>query len=349
MLTALADRIAIRPKGTLLAVLAFVVIAGVFGGPVAGLLRDSGGFTAEDAGSAVAIERIEAATGRQAAPGIVVLVKTPQGADAPAARARVATLERELSAQSGIASVASPASTRDERFVASDGRSTYLAATLDADAEEGDVSTAVLERYEDAADVEVGGSVIADEQIGGAVGADLGRAEGLAFPILLILSLLFFRGGRAALIPLVVAVATVTGTFLALRGVNSVYGLSVFALNLVIGLGIGLAIGALALTPFGAPGSGPAWTSLPLLGACLLVGVFSNAIGYGIDQHVLRRISVRRFSVLLALLPVTAVAFGWILLDQAPSAVELCGIALVLGGVAIQERDEILAPMPEPS
>ena len=37
-----------------------------------------------------------------------------------------------------------------------------------------------------------------------------------------------------------------------------------------------------------------------------LVGVFSNAIGYGIDQHVLRRIPVRRFSVLLALLPVTA-------------------------------------------
>ncbi|MGH2942168.1 MAG: EamA family transporter, partial [Solirubrobacteraceae bacterium] len=72
----------------------------------------------------------------------------------------------------------------------------------------------------------------------------------------------------------------------------------------VAGLGIGLAIGAVALTPFGAPGSGPVWTSARLLLACLLVGVFSNAIGYGIDQHVLRRIPVRRFSVLLALLPV---------------------------------------------
>ena len=30
----------------------------------------------------------------------------------------------------------------------------------------------------------------------------------------------------------------------------------------VAGLGIGLAIGALVLTPFGAPGSGPAWTSV---------------------------------------------------------------------------------------
>ena len=75
----------------------------------------------------------------------------------------------------------------------------------------------------------------------------------------------------------------------------------------VAGLGVGLAIGAVALTPFGAPGSGPVWTSPRLLVACLVVGVFSNAIGYGIDQHVLRRIPVRRFSVLLALLPVTAV------------------------------------------
>lgn len=108
------------------------------------------------------------------------------------------------------------------------------------------------------------------------------------------------------------------------------------------GLGVGLAIGALALTPFGAPGSGGVWTNPGLLGACLLVGVFSNAIGYGIDQHVLRRIPVRRFSLLLALLPVTAVAIGWIALDQRPSGLDAVGIALVLAGVALQEREELL-------
>ncbi|MGI9030769.1 MAG: EamA family transporter [Ilumatobacteraceae bacterium] len=109
----------------------------------------------------------------------------------------------------------------------------------------------------------------------------------------------------------------------------------------VVGLGIGLAIGALALTPFGAPGSGPAWNSLPLLGACLLVGVFSNAIGYGIDQHVLRRIPVRRFSLLMALLPVTALVIAWIALDQRPSWLDVGGITLVLVGVLLQERDEL--------
>jgi len=119
----------------------------------------------------------------------------------------------------------------------------------------------------------------------------------------------------------------------------------------VAGLGVGLAIGAVAIAPIGAPGSGPVWSSPRLLLACLVVGVFSNAIGYGIDQHVLRRIPVRRFSVLLALLPVTAVAIGWIALDQAPSALELGGIALVLAGVALQEREELAAELaaPDPS
>jgi inner membrane transporter RhtA len=119
----------------------------------------------------------------------------------------------------------------------------------------------------------------------------------------------------------------------------------------LVGLGIGLAIGAIAVTPFGAPGSGPVWTSPSLLGACLLVGVFSNAVGYGIDQHVLRRIPVRRFSLLLALLPVTAVVIAWVALDQRPSALDVAGIALVLIGVAVQERDELAAEIavPEPS
>jgi inner membrane transporter RhtA len=114
------------------------------------------------------------------------------------------------------------------------------------------------------------------------------------------------------------------------------------------GLGVGLAVGALVLTPFGAPGSGDVWTTPRLLVACLLVGVFSNAIGYGIDQHVLRRIPVRRFSVLLALLPVTALAIGWIALDQRPSALDSLGIALVLAGVAMQEREELAVEVAGP-
>lgn len=123
-------------------------------------------------------------------------------------------------------------------------------------------------------------------------------------------------------------------------GTYIVIGAKVAALDRgIAGLGVGLVVGAVAIAPFGIPGSGPAWSEPSLIGWCVLVGVLSNAIGYGIEQSVLRRIPVRRFSVLLALLPVTAVVFGMIFLDQMPSAIEYLGIALVLAGVVIQQRD----------
>jgi inner membrane transporter RhtA len=109
----------------------------------------------------------------------------------------------------------------------------------------------------------------------------------------------------------------------------------------VAGLGLGLCIGAVVTTPIGAPWSGPVWLSPTLLVLCLAVGIFSNAIGYGIDQFTMRRIPIRRFALLLALLPVTGSLIGWIVLDQQPSTIDLIGIALVLVGVAVQERDEI--------
>jgi inner membrane transporter RhtA len=75
-----------------------------------------------------------------------------------------------------------------------------------------------------------------------------------------------------------------------------------------------------------------------LLFLCLVVGVFSNAIGYGIDQFVLRRMSIRRFAVMLALLPVSALVMGVVLLHQRPSVGQLGGIALILIAVVTQDR-----------
>ena len=109
----------------------------------------------------------------------------------------------------------------------------------------------------------------------------------------------------------------------------------------VAGLGVGLAIGVVAIAPFGAPQSGPAWGSPSILGLCLLVGLFSNALGYGIEQSIMRKIPIRRFSVLLALLPVTAVLFGFFFLDQSPTFIDLIGIAFVLTGVIVQQRDTL--------
>ena len=81
-----------HPRRALVAVFLFVVAAGALGGPVAGALEAEGGFTSPDADSVRAVERIEAATGLEPSPGIVLLVQTPDGTGEAAVDAAVSTL-----------------------------------------------------------------------------------------------------------------------------------------------------------------------------------------------------------------------------------------------------------------
>ncbi|MEM7094175.1 MAG: MMPL family transporter [Actinomycetota bacterium] len=71
---------------------------------------------------------------------------------------------------------------------------------------------------------------------------DLTRAELLAAPLTLLGLLMVFRGFRAAIIPLIVAVVAVLGSFAALRVATSFVDISIFARTLVTALGLGLAI-----------------------------------------------------------------------------------------------------------
>jgi inner membrane transporter RhtA len=104
-------------------------------------------------------------------------------------------------------------------------------------------------------------------------------------------------------------------------------------------LGVGLLIGALVISPFGAFNSGVVWSDSELLLKCVAVGMLSSAIGYGMDQLILTRMSTRRYAVMLALLPVTAVFAGLLFLNESLEPLDLVGIALVLAGVVLQERD----------
>ena len=110
----------------------------------------------------------------------------------------------------------------------------------------------------------------------------------------------------------------------------------------VAGLGIGLIVGGIVITPFASVDASTAFSTPSLLFSCILIGLLSNVIGYGIDQTTLRRIPILRFSVMLALLPVTAAVFGFIFLDQTPTAIDLAGMAFVLIGVAVQEREVVV-------
>src|SRR5690606_21312640 len=71
---------------------------------------------------------------------------------------------------------------------------------------------------------------------------DLRLAGLIALPIAYLILLVYFRRPWPALLPLLVGGLAITGTFPVLRGLAEVSGLSLFALNIVAFLGLGLAV-----------------------------------------------------------------------------------------------------------
>ena len=83
---------------------------------------------------------------------------------------------------------------------------------------------------------------MADDQIAEQAEKDLRRAELFAFPLLLLLSLLFFRSLVAAALPLVLGAIAIVGSLAAMRAIHEVVPMTVPAINVVTALGLGLAI-----------------------------------------------------------------------------------------------------------
>ena len=103
----------------------------------------------------------------------------------------------------------------------------------------------------------------------------------------------------------------------------------------VDGLGVGMLIGALVISPLGIVGVGDAFASPGLLALALATGLLSNVIPYGIDQLVMSKITRARFALLQSLLPVTAAVIGFLALSQSPGVAECFGIGAVMAAIAI--------------
>ncbi len=218
----------------------FFVVAGVLGSGVADRL-DPYGADDPETESVIADQRLEDAGYRST--GVVVLVEGVDPTSAAGAR-RIRELERLIAADPAVASVDGYGDTGSRAFISRDGDDTYLAVALRPT--DDDAIQAAAERIVADLDgepgVSVGGSAVAQEQINAQVEDDLRRAELYAFPLLFLLSLLFFRSLVAALLPLLVGGLAIVGTMLTLRVAAELGSVSIFALNLVTGLGLGLAI-----------------------------------------------------------------------------------------------------------
>jgi uncharacterized membrane protein YdfJ with MMPL/SSD domain len=240
MLERLARLAQQRGRRVVIAAVILSIAAGALGAGVADRLDPYG---AEDPAteSVKASDRLEQAGYRET--GVIVLVDGVD-VDSRAGRERIEGLTERIRSDRDVAGVASFYTSGSRDFVSRDGSSTYLAVQLsptDDDAIQ-DAGERLSSELDGEPGVTVGGAAVASLQANKQVEQDLRTAELFAFPILFLLSLLFFRSLVAAALPLLVGGMTIVGTMLMLSVASGLGSISIFALNLVIGLGLGLAI-----------------------------------------------------------------------------------------------------------
>jgi RND superfamily putative drug exporter len=183
-----------------------------------------------------------------AGPDLVVVASTRDGSSiaTPQAAAAGAELAARLADQPGVEKVTSYWQVRAPALVSQDGSAALITATLAGDdTAKQDIAGAVVAQLGDSAgplDVVVGGRSAVFDAVGSTIESDLARAESFAVPITFVLLLFVFGSLIASGLPLIIGAVSVLGSFFVLWVLTRFTDVSIFSINLVTGLGLGLAI-----------------------------------------------------------------------------------------------------------
>jgi RND superfamily putative drug exporter len=220
MFSLLADLAWRRPRRVLVAAVVLAVAAGAFGASTPSRLSASDN-DYQDKGSESyrTFQLLSQRTGVIPGPSIVVI----------ASRAKAGRAAAVLRRDPAVA-------------VVRRGQPRHGSVVVAAYLRDGSDTSRAARRIEHAVPGLVGGPAVASEQVRRQSERDLLRAELIAFPLLLALGIWIFRGVVAALLPVAAGVLSIVTTLAMLRLANSAVTISVFALNLVTGAGLGLAI-----------------------------------------------------------------------------------------------------------
>ena len=103
-------------------------------------------------------------------------------------------------------------------------------------------------------------------------------------------------------------------------------------------LGAAMLVAMVVALPIGVRDAAPAFLDPLLLAAGIGVGLCSSVIPYVCDQLAMAKLPRATFALLLSLLPAMASIIGVLVLRQIPSTIEIAGIGLVIGGVALHRQ-----------
>jgi RND superfamily putative drug exporter len=223
-----------------------VVLAGGIGSAVFGKL-DSGGYSDPKSDSAKAFTYLTDVF-KVKDPAVVLVVETKDGITNPNAIASATKLENQIKTESGVDSTLSYWSAGGAPSLKStDGKSAFLFIYSD-DVVWDNVQSLGKEiqakydgKFEDLT-VYASGTGVFAHAINTKISEDLKLSESISIPLTFILLIFVFGGLVASAMPLLVGVSAILASFLVIYLLTFVTGVSIFALNLITGLGLGLGI-----------------------------------------------------------------------------------------------------------
>jgi RND superfamily putative drug exporter len=223
-----------------------VILAGGIGSAVFGKL-DSGGYSDPKSDSAKAFTYLTDVF-KVKDPAVVLVVETKDGIANPSAIASATKLENQIKTESGVDSTLSYWSAGGAPSLKStDGKSAFLFIFSD-DVDWDNVQSLGKEiqakydgKFENLT-VYASGTGVFAHAINTKISEDLKLSESISIPLTFILLIFVFGGLVASAMPLLVGVSAILGSFLVIYLLTFVTGVSIFALNLITGLGLGLGI-----------------------------------------------------------------------------------------------------------
>ena len=228
----------------LIAYLVSLLILGVVGAGVFGSLK-SRGF--DDPGSESARAAAYVANQFGAVdPTAVLAIEATAPIDSPAVAAAGTSLVGKVAKADGVDQVISYwTAGQPPQLKSTDGRTAQVLVFADKGADQQQLAKDLIAQFggeRDGLKVYVYGWNVVGNALTSTITADLGKAEGIAIPITVIVLLFVFGSLIAAGLPFMVAGASILGSFAFLFLLTKFTDVSIFALNLVTGLGLALGI-----------------------------------------------------------------------------------------------------------
>ncbi|HVK23829.1 MAG TPA: MMPL family transporter [Actinokineospora sp.] len=220
----------------------FTGFAGVWGTGVFDALAGDSSLDDPSSESQQIFQRIYDEFGRQSTDLIALYSSDTSTADDPAFRDSVSAVATKLRGNPSVSLVTSYYETKAPSLVSNDQHSTFLAIRLKPGTWNRDVTALRGELDAVGLTTEVGGPRAIDIDINDQIGEDIPRAEMIAMPILLLLLILVFGNLVAGVMPVLIGAVAILGAFTVVRVITMFTDVSMFSINIITILGLGLAV-----------------------------------------------------------------------------------------------------------